>query len=253
MKTKYIFLFLIFLQSCVTFAFSETRPADLQKKMENTIRQGQASQAQADAWAKQREAYLDEIRELKNRKRWLEHQHGKYQTYIQKQQEAIAELERRKKEAEKINMALEPFLDELMIRLETFVEKDIPFLPEERRKRLGHLRDTLNSYHVGLAEKTQRIFEALQVEAGYGGSVEKTEDTIELEKGRVHVNLLRIGRTAFFYQTPDGKQSGWFNREKNGWQPLPDSYTRELTRAMEIAEKKRTPVLLDIPVGRLKK
>ncbi|MCP4345216.1 MAG: DUF3450 domain-containing protein [Desulfobacterales bacterium] len=253
MKTKIIFFTVLFLMVCVTYALSEILPNDLQKKVEQLIEVGQKSQAEAEAWSEQREKYLDEIRELRNRKRWLEHQHGKYQTYIQKQREAIAELERRKKEAEKINMTLEPFLDELMVRLETFVEKDIPFLPEERRKRLSFLRDTLNSYHVGLAEKTQRIFEALQVEASYGGSVEKTEDAIELEKGRVHVNLLRIGRTALFYQTPDGKQSGWFNREKNGWEPLPDNYTRELTRAMEIAEKKRTPVLLDLPVGRLKK
>ncbi len=252
MKHKIVFLFLLSLQVCLTSALSETLPADLQKKMETAIRQGQKSQTDADAWAKEREAHLNEIRELRNRKRWLTHQQEKYGTYIRKQQEAIAELGRKKKEAEKINMRLEPFLDELMLRLEEFVKADIPFLLEERRKRLRFLKDTLDSYHAGLAEKTQRVLEALQVEAGYGASVEKTETTIQLENGPTHVNLLRIGRTALFYQTPDGKQSGRFSREKGGWEALPAEYGREITRAMEIAEKRRTPVLLDLPIGGLK-
>ena len=149
-----------------------------------------------------------------------------------------------------INMGLEPFLDDVMVRLEAFVKKDIPFLPDEREKRLCFLKETLNSFHAGLSEKTERLLDALQVEAGYGTSVEKTETAIELENGPTLVNLLRVGRTALFYQTPDGKQSGRFNREKGGWEVLPEAYSREIIRAMEVAEKKRTPVLLDLPVGR---
>ncbi len=174
MKIKLILsLFFFFSTGWSLCAFSETPPTDLQKKIEHAIRQGQASQSQAEAWTKQSEAYLNEIRELRNRKRWLSHQQDKYQIYVQKQQETITELERKKKETEKIKMSLEPFLDELFTRLEEFVKNDLPFLPEERQKRLEFLKDSLDNYHIGLDEKTRRVLEAIQVEAGYGGTVEK--------------------------------------------------------------------------------
>ncbi len=249
MKIKLVFFFCLFLSAGCPCAFSETQPTDLEKKIEKMIRQGQASQSKTEAWAKQSEAYLNEIRELRNRKRWLIHQQNKYQIYIRKQEETIEELERRKKETEKIKMSLEPFLDELFTRLEEFVRNDLPFLPEERQKRLRFLKDSLDSYHLGLDEKTRRVFEALQVEVGYGGTVEKTEGTIPLESGSAQVNIFRLGRVALFYQSLDGKQAGWFDREKRQWEPLPGKYAREISRAMEIAEKKRTPELLDIPIG----
>jgi hypothetical protein len=253
MKTKRIFFFFFFLLPAgwCLYAFSETPPADLQKKIENVIRQGQDSQHQTEAWIKEKDACLNEIRELKNRKRWLSHQEDKYQIYIQKEQETIAELERKKEETEKIKMSLEPFLDELFLRLEGFVNNDLPFLPEERQKRLQFLKDSLDNYHLGLDEKTRRIFEAIQAEAGYGGTVEKTEDTVSLEGKTAQVNIFRLGRVALFYQSLDGKHAGRFNHAKKQWEPLPDKYARTISRAVEIAEKKRTPELLELPLGRL--
>ncbi len=63
------------------------------------------------------------------------------------------------------------------------------------------------------------------------------------------MNIFRLGRVALFYQSLDKKQAGWFDREKRQWEPLPDKYAREISRALEIAEKKRTPELLDLPIG----
>lgn len=250
MKIGMIALFFLFSAFQTPQAHAETRPSELQKKMEESIVLEQNAQKQAEAWANQRADILNEIREQNMLKKWAKHQLEKYQTYIQKQQETIQELERRKQEAEKIKMSLEPFLDEVFVRLKTFVETDLPFLPEERQKRLEFLKNSLDDYRIGLDEKTKRVLEALQIEANYGGTVEKTEAAVDLGKGPVQVNLFRLGRVALFYQSPDGRQTGWYNREKNKWESLPDEYSRELTRAMEIAEKKRTPVLLELPVGR---
>lgn len=250
MKAGIIFSMLIFFTLQNPNLCAQTQPSDLQKKIEKSIRSARKSQEKAEAWARERTRILNEIREQKHKRRWLRHQKGKYETYIRKQQAAIAELERRKKETRAIDMSLEPFLDELLVRLEEFVKNDLPFLPEERQHRLRLLKDSLNDYHIGLAEKTRRVMEALQAEAGYGGTSEKTETVIELEGGPTQVSLFRMGRVALFYLSPDGKQVGWFSREKSAWVPLPAQYTREISRAMEIAEKKRTPALVDIPVGR---
>ncbi len=74
-------------------------------------------------------------------------------------------------------------MDEWLMRLEEFVKKDLPFLPEERERRLKFLKDSLNDYHLGLDEKTRRLLESLQAEAGYGEDVEKSEGSIQLKAG----------------------------------------------------------------------
>lgn len=233
--------------SCVN---AETSPALLQKQVKNSITQVQKFQAKAEAWADERDSYINEIRELKQLKRWLTHQQSKYKTYIQKEQTAVEELKRKKKETEQIKIALEPFLDDVLVRLREFIEKDLPFLPDERQKRLVFLKDSLDNYHVGLAEKTKRILEALQVEASYGGTVERTETTINVNNSPIQVNLFRLGRLGLFYQSLDKKQVGWFSRKTAQWEPLPVKYNKTLHRAIEIAEKKRTPELLNLPVGK---
>ncbi len=247
-----ILFFIFFFSLYIQYGYAETQPSELQKKIEKTIESGQASQAEADSWTRERESYLNEIRELKNRKRWLTHQKGKHETYLKKQREIISDLEKRKKDTEKIKISLEPSLDEWLMRLEEFVKKDLPFLPEERERRLKFLKDSLNDYHLGLDEKTRRLLESLQAEAGYGGTVEKSEGSIQLKAGPAQVNIFRLGRVALFYLSLDGKESGWFNPKTGAWEALPDKYNRVISAAMEIAEKKRTPELLELPIGKIR-
>jgi len=248
---KNILLLSIILLCFFSNAYAEVTPSALQKSMEKTLEAGQKSQKQADSWAGERTGILNKIREQKNMKLWLAHQQEKYKIYIKKQEKTISDLENRKKDVEKIKMNLEPFLDDIWVRLEKFIENDMPFLAEERKKRLTFLKDSLDDYHLDISEKTKRAFEALQVEAGYGTSIEKTEESIEINNRPVRVELFRLGRAAIFYLTPDKKQAGRFNRETDKWEPLPDMYVREIRRAVEIAEKKRTPLLLNLPVGRI--
>ncbi len=228
---------------------AQTRATDLQKTVEDSLKKGQKIQSDADQWAAERAAILDKIRDLKARKRWLAHQKGKYETYIANQRETLDRLRARSRETENIRMGLEPFLDETFARLQNFVKDDLPFLPEERQKRLHILKQTLDSFQTGLDEKTRRVLEALQVEAGYGAGVEKTDTTLALEGGTMQAQLLRIGRTALFYRLPDGSGAGRYHRETGKWETLSAGDTRELGRAMEMAEKKRTPELLLLPLG----
>jgi len=250
MRKPIVLGLILFFSIFLTETLAETSPAELQNQIKKNIRQGQASQEAADAWAKKRDAYLNEIQELKHRKRWLTHQKGKYETYIQKQQAVISALEQRQKETEKIKISLEPALDEWFAQLEAFVQKDLPFLDQEREKRLRFLKASLNDYHLTLDEKTRRLLESLQAEAGYGGTIEKSEKVIPLETGPAQVNIFRLERVALFYLSLDGKAGGWFDPKTQKWVPLPDKYTRVISSALEIAEKKRTPELLELPIGK---
>jgi hypothetical protein len=217
-------------------AHAEESPSGLDRRMNAAIAEAQAAHAEAEQWDAERRELLTQIQEAKRRLRWTSHQTGKYAAYIENQEAVFSELRRRKAEAETMEMALSPFLDKTLDRLRAFIEADLPFLPEEREKRLAALKETLDDYHSPLSGKAQRVLEALRIETEYGTSVETGATVIELSDGPARVDLFRLGRTALYYRTPDGGRCGWFNRE--------------VQKAMAVAEKRRTPELLDLPVGR---
>jgi hypothetical protein len=231
-------------------AHAEESPSDLDRRVTAAIAEGRAVQAEAERWDAERRELLAQIQEAKRQLRWTTHQTGKYTAYIENQEEVLAELQRRKAEAETMEKALAPFLDETLNRLRGFIETDLPFLTEEREKRLTALKETLDDYHSPLSRKTQRVLEALRIETEYGTSVETGSAVIELSDGPARVDLFRLGRTALYYRTPDGGRCGWFNRETASWEPLPERYSREIQQAMAVAEKRRTPELLNLHVGR---
>ncbi len=223
----------------------------LQEKVEGAIRSERGIQEKAERWAADRTEVLAEIRELKNQKQWLDLQKKKYLSYIEKLNESLAELNRKKKEIEILKTSLEPYLYETVDRLDLSIHQDLPFLMGERTRRLTFLKDSLADYDLGSGEKLRRILEALHVEADYGRNIEKSEAVLEIQGSQTSVYLLRIGRTAVFYVSLDGTKVGRLT-PTGEWEPLPSGYASELTRAMEMAERRRAVELVELPLGEVK-
>ena len=228
-------------------------PGELQRKAEEAVRTWKKIQELEDRWAAEREKLLGEIERLEAQKRLLLWKKEKMEKYVADLKERIAELKRRTMELKKINQELEPYLDETVKRLREFIKGDLPFLMEERQKRLFALQSGLDSYDAGIAEKLRRVLEALRIEVDYGGQVEVTEEQITLADGPRTVRLFRLGRLALFYRTLDGKEIGRFNPETGQWEKLPSHFSREVERAMEMAARRRAADLLKLPIGGLKK
>ena len=226
-------------------------PQKLINSMEGAVKEAQKVQGEVDAWAVEREKLLSEILELKNLKRWYTHQQKKYEGYIQKQRKVIAELKRQREEAKKINIFLEPYLDDTVKRLEEFIASDLSFLPEERQKRLAFLKNSLDDYHLELSEKLRRVLEALQVEAEYGRGIEKNEAVLSQDNESTQVYLLRVGRVALFYLTLDGKKCGYLDRSSNTWRELPASFNSEISKALDMIERRRAYELVELPLRRV--
>ena len=247
---KYFMYFFCFLFFFSYAGMCEETPQRWIKSMQEAVKDAQKVQKQVDAWAVEREKLLAEISELKSLKRWYVHQQKKYETYIQKQKQVIADLQKRRKEARRINIFLEPYLDDTVKRLEEIIGSDLKFLPEERQKRLAFLKDSLDDYHLGLSEKLRRVLEALQVEAEYGRGIEKSEAVLTLDNKPIEVRLLRIGRVALFYQTLDGKRCGYMDVD-GSWKDLPASFNSEITRALDMIEHRRAYDLIELPLRRV--
>ena len=217
---------------------------------DRTARVEQAAREKVRNWEAERTERLDELSRLKAELRWLTFQRRRQAAYTAKREAAVEALKRRRIEVGRINRELEPFLAETVDRLAGFTARDLPFLARERAKRIQFLRDSLTDYRLGLSEKFRRVMEALLVEAGYGRGVEATEETIDLAGRPTEVEVLRLGRLALFFRTPDGSRMGWRTRADQTWQGLPRSEARQLNLALDMARRRRAVDLIQLPVGR---
>jgi len=208
-----------------------------------------SAQKQYQDWIDRKATASADIRDMKAMDSWLDFQNRKYTKYIQKQEMVIAELERRKKEAKRIQMELEPFLETVVDQLEQFTKNDLPFLVKERTNRIEFLKSSLNDYRLALSEKLRRVFEALLIETEYGRNVSTTTQNLDIKGQLTQVSLFRLGRTALFYQTADGKSAGVWDKGTGTWVPLNEIYSRTLRRAKDMADRKRAVELLDLPIG----
>jgi len=241
-----LFLSLLLLLSATATAAT---PKEVHSQVTKAVSAEAKAQAQYARWSDERASLSADIRDMKAMDAWLEFQTKKYEKYVAKQQEVIAELERRKEEAKRIRMELEPFLETVYTTLEQFVADDLPFLAEERTRRLAFLRDSLDDYRLGLSEKLRRVFEALLIETEYGRNVSASTEELELNGVPTRVSVFRLGRTALYYHAIDGTAAGYWNQETASWEPLDASFARTLRRAKDMADRKRAVELLDLPIG----
>jgi hypothetical protein len=137
--------------------------------------------------------------------------------------------------------------------MEAFVAKDLPFLSEERQRRIAALKRSLNNYNLPLSEKLRRVFsEGLQIETEYGRMVETVEDqTLNIDGTETQVMIFRLGRVGMFYMSLDESQIGRYNTEKRQWEPLQTDLTRSIKRGIDIGQRKRTAEIIDLPLGAL--
>lgn len=227
-------------------------PRSLRGKAEEAIRVWQRVQGLEDKWAEERQRLMEELRDLELRKRRLLWQREKLKGYVADVKHRIEEHRRRIEELRKIHRELEPYLDETVKRLGQFVEKDLPFLRQERRNRLTSLKEELNRYDATLSEKLRRVLEALRIEVQYGLEVEVTEEEISLPEGPRTVQVLRFGRLALFYRSLDGERVGRYNPVAGRWEELPGRFRRDLERAVEMAQGRRAAELVRVPLGGLR-
>jgi hypothetical protein len=187
--------------------------------------------------------YRDTLRETEALRRYNE----QLELQIKAQEQEVASINDQISEIERTNREIYPLMQRMVDTLNQFVTLDIPFLMEERTKRLNTLRETLSRADVSTAEKYRRILEAYTIEMEYGRTLEAYEGKLGEGDAARTVNFLRIGRTALLYQTLDGDETGYWDVEQKAW--VEDSgYEKHVTDGLKVAQKKVAPDLLIAPV-----
>jgi hypothetical protein len=244
-----VFLFLLLVMHGESWAGTEAD--QIQKRVMQAIEIGQQTQKKEDEWAGKKTELMARYRSLKANQDHLEKFKLKTESALSSQKARLAEVERKIKESVRIRKELQSYLESAVAQLEEFIKKDLLFLPKERSARLASIKETLALPDKAAAEKYRRAMETLQIEAEYGRTVEVYQDTIDLNGQSVLMDILRLGRLSLFYQTPDGKMVGHYDRSAGRWVSLPSKYRREINKAVDMARRQRTIDLVRLPIGRI--
>ncbi len=242
---------LLLLLLAVAPATAQTDAKDAAEVVDDTVDIQQQTQQRQEDWAAERSDLLVRYREAKANVQYLTERVALESEKSAALDERIAELRRRLAESQRLAASVQDTMNAVLVRLEDWFARDLPFLPAERATRLASLREELVRPDVASAEKLRRLLEALQVEAGYGATVEVYQDQIELMGEDLFVDVLRLGRLSLFWRTSDGKRVGEYDRGSGCWVELPGKHNRSIMLAMEMASRMRPVELINLPLGRI--
>ena len=210
---------------------------------------GERSQAKIDKIYDQTEEITGQFRVESQRLEDLKIYNSQLQRQIDSQLKTIGQLTQSIDEITIVERQISPLLLKMIASLETFVSLDIPFLLDERQKRIAFLKDMMDRGDVTPAEQFRQVFESYQIENEYGSTIETYKGKLQLDGAEKEVNFLRIGRVALIYQTFDGKQQGMWNSKTAAWEPVGTEYFTSIRQGFKVASQQAAPELIVLPIA----
>jgi len=226
------------------------KPAPLERALNERIEadaEERASQQRVDALDDATQKMLTEYRRALSDAESYQTYSEQLEAQVQSQNEEKAAIEQQLLEIETTSREVLPLMQKMLDTLEQFVALDVPFLLEERSKRVATLKEMMARADVTISEKYRRILEAYQVEMDYGRTIEAYEGELAGEGDPRTVQFLRVGRVTLLYQTLDGRETGYWDADRKGWVVAPE-YGASFKEGIGVAKKARAPEMLIVPV-----
>jgi septal ring factor EnvC (AmiA/AmiB activator) len=170
-------------------------------------------------------------------------------TLIHAQQDEIESLASQLSGIQGVGRSVTPLMARMVDAIAKFVDLDVPFLIEERQKRIAELRATMNRADVTSAEKFRQVMESYQIENEYGRTIEAYRGTLTLDGNESTVDFLRFGRISLVYQSLDESIQGRWDQASRSWVPLDSSFRSSLRNGLRIARKQSAPDLIRLPLA----
>jgi hypothetical protein len=207
-----------------------------------------SSQQKIDKIAEQVQEKLMQFRAVEKETAGLDIYNGQVQKQIDSQIKEMAQLNKDIDQVSVIERQITPLMLRMIDGLESFVQLDVPFLPEERKTRITSLKEMMDKADIAVSEKFRRVMEAYQVEVDYGRSIEAYSGLINLDGQERDVDFLRMGRVALMYLSRDGSLIGRWNNEQKAFEKLSPDYRMHISKGLRMAKKQLAPDLLTMPI-----
>ncbi len=166
---------------------------------------------------------------------------------VEGQEASLADISLSMDQVDVINRQIFPLMTRMIDGLDQSVKLDVPFLMDERTKRVEDLQAIMERSDVSVAEKFRKVMEAYQIENDYGTSSEYYEQTITFEGETRAFNLLRIGRIGLYFQSDDTKITGRWDNAQRDWVRA-DGARNEVRKGLRMARQLIAPELIIVPI-----
>lgn len=223
----------------------------IKEPVAESIRVRQATQKAEELWRDDKQKLVARFEQLELEQQQLATRKTALEEKTVATAARIAAKEKQLADIEAIQSRIVPMIDSLVEALRQHLDDDLPFLPEERRKRLERLEELRHDPDVAVSEKFRKVMEALLVEAEYGNTIEVYQQTISVDGRDMLANIFRLGRISLFFQTLDSKTCGVFDVAASAWQILPATFNKNIQTAMDIGAKRQPVEILTLPLGRM--
>jgi septal ring factor EnvC (AmiA/AmiB activator) len=216
-------------------------------EQQQTNKAAASSQSRINQLDDETQKMLDDYRATLRETDSLRRYNEQLELQIKSQMEEMAQIQQDIEEIERTNREIYPLMQRMIETLDQFVKLDLPFLLEDRTKRVATLKETLVRADVTTAEKFRRLLEAYAIEMEYGRTSEATEGKLGEGDAARTVSFLRIGRTALIYQTLDGEETGYWDVDKKAWVE-DNGYDDAVKHALKVVRQLTAPDLIIAPV-----
>lgn len=214
----------------------------------NRSKAGTTSQKKIDGLADETDKIISQYQQQLKIVESLKLYNDRLRRTVQAQELAKSELTRSIEEASLIERQIVPLMMRMISGLEKFIDADIPFKVNERRRRIGRIKGYLTNANISAAERFRQVLDAYKIENDYGTSLDVYTDTLNLGGQDLTVNILQVGRTGLYYQTLDGVISGFWDKAGNTWQELDSSHNPGIAKSIRIVQGKETTDLMKLPI-----
>lgn len=206
------------------------------------------SQGKIDGIADDMQSRLQKFKTLNKEIDGLSVYNAQLEKQIKNQLEEMTAINISMDQVSVIERQITPLMMRMITGLKQFVELDVPFLPKERAERITQLTNLMDRADISSSEKFRRVLEAYQVEVDYGRTIEAYTSLLDVNGQEREVDFLRIGRLELLYVTKDGSQAGFWNKDSNAFDVLPDTNISQINKGIRIARKQLAPDMLTLPV-----
>ena len=244
-------LSLALLTSAAVFSGSPAMGAtlgDVFQVAEQMNAQAKRSQAKINDLTEETRQLLNEYKTVLKEVEGLRVYNRQLEKQIGNQEIEMEQLARSIDEVTVIERQITPLMLRMIDGLEQFVELDAPFLLDERRGRVDRLREMMDRADVAVSETFSQGFRAFQIENEYGRTMETYPSTIEINGVERKVDILKVGRIALVYQTPDGEETGMFNPTSRAYESVDNSYQASVRQGIRMARQQAAIDMLSLPV-----
>lgn len=227
---------------------SATTLSDIFQVAEQMNQAAIRSQSKIDALTEETRKLLNDYKTVLKEIEGLRVYNNQLRKQIGNQEKEMAALAKSIDEVTVIERQITPLMLRMIDGLEQFVSLDMPFLIREREDRVDRLREMMDRADVAVSEKFSQVLRAYQIENEYGRTMETYGDTIEIGGTERNVDILKVGRIALLYQTPDGEETGMYNKNSNSYEPVDDKYQASVRQGIRMARQQATQDMFSIPV-----